>query len=123
MKKLIALALSMLLIMLSVRSQSITGRWYSKDGSRQFQISEQNDRWEALLVHSDRPGEEAGKLIVSLLSRKKNKYRGIIYSADGEMKTTVTIRVSPDNKRVLLLRLKRMLLMDVTIRWYRDPLL
>lgn len=123
MKKIHFIIATLLLTGLMGNTQSINGHWYSRDGTRQYQVSQFNGQWEATLIHSERPGEKEGRLVLSKLRRKKNKYRGIISSADGELKTTVTIRVSRKNNRVMLLKLKRMLIMDVTIRWYRDPLL
>lgn len=100
---------------------AITGHWYSKDGSRQYLIRKNEQRWEAILVRSDREADTTGKLILSRLEKKKNRYRGTIYSVSDNQYTTVTIRPGRGNEDVLILKLKRMLLLDVTIKWYRDP--
>ena len=92
-----------------------------KDGSRQYQITEHKTGWEAVLVHTERENDQEGKLILSRLQKKKNRYRGTIYSVTDNLFTTVTIRTCRKNKEVLVLKLKRMLLLDVTIKWYRDP--
>lgn len=123
MKKLKLYTILLLFATINVKAQQapITGYWYSKDGSRQYQITESKSGWEAVLVHSERENDKEGKLILSRLQRRKNRYRGMIFSATDNMNTTVTIRVSRKNKEVLVLKLKRMLLLDVTIKWYRDP--
>lgn len=99
----------------------ITGNWYSKDGSRQHHIRQKDNEWEALLIRSDRKKDTAGKIILSHLQKRKNRYKGVIYSVTDGAHTSVTIRASRKNREVLILKLKRMLLLDVTIRWYRDP--
>lgn len=99
----------------------LSGNWYSRDGSRQYQIKETKDGLEAILVRSTREQDKEGKLILSRIQKKGHRYRGIIYSSSDDMYTTVTISSSRKNREVLVLKLKRMLLLDVTIRWYRDP--
>lgn len=108
--------------MVQAQEPAIAGMWYSKDGSRQYHIREKEQGWEAILVHSRRKNDTAGKLVLNRLQKKKNRYRGFIYSTAADQYTTVTIRTSGKNKDVLILKLKRMLLLDVTIKWYRDPL-
>ncbi len=124
MKKIMCCAGFMFLCFAIVHGQQtdITGNWYSKDGTRQYLIRENDKGCEAVLVRSARENEAAGKLILSRLQKKKNRYRGIIYSVTEDIYTTVTIRASRKKKDVLVLKLKRMLLLDVTIKWYRTPL-
>ena len=123
MKKLKLCTLILIFAITHVKAQQapITGFWYSKDGSRQYQITESKSGWEAVLVQSERENDKEGKLILSRLQKKRNRYRGTIFSATDNMNTTVTIRVSRKKNEVLVLKLKRMLLLDVTIKWYRDP--
>lgn len=124
MRSKIVITLLLLFFYSRVNAQDsvISGTWYSKDGSRQYHIRENEQGWEAILVHSRRENDTAGKLVLNRLQKKKNRYRGIIYSTAADLYTTVTIRASGKNKDVLILKLKRMLLLDVTIKWYRDPL-
>lgn len=110
------------LVKAHAQDSPLTGNWYSKDGSRQYQIRETNEGLEAILVRSAREQDQEGKLILSRVQKKGHRYRGIIYSSTDELYTTVTISSNRKNKDVLVLKLKRMLLLDVTIRWYRDPL-
>lgn len=123
MKKIKLCTLLLLFSIINVKAQQapITGYWYSKDGSRQYLITENKSGWEATLVHAERENDKEGKLILSRLQKIRNRYRGTIYSATDNMNTTVSIRVSRKNKKVLVLKLKRLLLLDVTIKWYRDP--
>jgi len=119
--KLCTLLLLLAIIQVSAQESPIAGYWYSKDGSRQYQITESKTGWEAVLVHTERENDQEGKLILSRLQKKKNRYRGTIYSVTDNLFTTVTIRTCRKNKEVLVLKLKRMLLLDVTIKWYRHP--
>jgi uncharacterized protein (DUF2147 family) len=120
-KSILIVALFFSLINVNAQDAPLTGNWYSKDGSRQYQINETKDGLEAILVRSSRDQDKEGKLILSRIQRKGHRYRGIIYSPTDDLYTTVTISSSRKNKEVLVLKLKRMLLMDVTIRWYRNP--
>ncbi len=120
-KIVVTLLLLFLYIVVPAQDSFISGTWYSKDGSRQYYIQEMEKGWEAILVHSVRNNEPEGKLVLSRLQKKKNRYRGLIYSVTDDMYTTVTIKAIGKNKKVLVLKLKRMLLLDVTIKWYRDP--
>lgn len=112
-----------LFTMILARAQEpfLTGNWFSKDGSRQYLIRQKETGWEAVLIHSDRENDTTGKLILSRVQKRRNFFRGYIYSVTDDAYTTVTIRVSRRNKEVLILKLKRMLLLDVTIKWYRTP--
>lgn len=122
MKKNTALLIIGFISIFSAHAQepAITGNWYSKDGSRQYFIRKTEQSWEAILVRSNRETDTSGKLILSLLQKKKNRYRGTIYSVSDGQYTTVTIRPGRGKEDVLVLKLKRMLLLDVTIKWYRD---
>jgi hypothetical protein len=120
-KTILATLFSLLFSFARAGDPDISGYWYSKDGTRQYQIRETKKGWEALLVRSDRAGEKEGRLVLDKLRKKGNKYRGIIYSVTDDLSTTVTISAPRKNKQVLVLKLKRMLVMDVTIKWYRDP--
>lgn len=120
-KAILATLLSLCCAFTNAQDTVISGYWYSKDGTRQYQIRETANGWEAFLVHTERAGENEGRLILSKLRKKGNKYRGIIYSVSDDLSTTVTISAPRKNKQVLVLKLKRMLVLDVTIKWYRDP--
>lgn len=120
-KSLLITAMLFSLVKVNAQDALLTGNWYSRDGSRQYQIKETKDGLEAILVRSSREQDKEGKLILSRVQKKGHRYRGIIYSSTDDMYTTVTI-TSRKNKDVLVLKLKRMLLLDVTIRWYRDPI-
>jgi uncharacterized protein (DUF2147 family) len=123
MKKIRGCIIFLLLIMFQAGAQEteITGNWYSKDGTRQYLIREMGNGWEALLVRSQRKTDTTGKIVLSRVQKNKRYYRGYIYSVTDNTYTTVTIRASRKNKEVLVLKLKRLLLLDVTIKWYRDP--
>jgi len=123
MPKKIFLSFLLLFSLAKGKSQetAITGNWYSKDGSRQYLIIEKEKGWEAILLHSQRENDPEGKLVLSRLQKKKNRYRGFIYSVKDDLYTTVTLRTNRKNQEVLVLKLKRMLLLDVTIKWYRTP--
>lgn len=121
-KSLYIAALLFSLVKVNAQDAPFTGNWYSRDGSRHYQIKETKDGLEAILVHSSRKQDKVGKLILSRVQKRGHRYRGIIYSSTDDLSTTVTISSSKKNKEILVLKLKRMLLLDVTIRWYRDPI-
>ena len=123
MKKDILLLVFLFFSLVKAHAQepTITGNWYSKDGSRQYLIRKTEKNWVAILVRSNREADTTGKLILSQLQKKKNRYRGTIYSVMDDQYTTVTIRPVRGNEDILVLKLKRMLLLDVTIKWYRYP--
>lgn len=120
-KSIFIVALFFSLVKANAQDVLLTGKWYSKDGSRQYQIKETKDGLEAILFRSSREQDKAGKLILSRIHKKGHRYRGIIYSSTDDLSTTVTISRSRKNNEVLVLKLKRMMLLDVTIRWYRNP--
>lgn len=108
-------------VIVKAQQTGINGNWYSKDGSRQYFIHQQAGETIALLVSDDGTSHSKNKLILSKLREKKHKYKGLIYSADGESYTTVMVRTARHNSGVLVLKLKRMFVLDATIRWYRSP--
>lgn len=103
------------------QSPGISGAWYSKDRSRQYIIQQKTGALEAWIVKSDRGADENGKLVLSRLQKKRNRYRGIIHAIADSSFTTVTIKTARKNPNVLILRLKRMMILDATIKWYRNP--
>ncbi len=117
------LLLFILLLTISAGAQQITGIWYSKDGARAYDITENNDFLEAVMVISNRPYDKTGKIKIVLgkLNKKGTKYRGIIYASDDDLSTTVTVKYIKGNNETLRLRLKRMMFLDVIIKWYRNP--
>jgi hypothetical protein len=103
-----------------VSGQSITGIWYSKDGTRSYTIYEKQPHWEAVLTKTRRNNDEAGKIILPALAKKGSKYKGIIHSPEENISTVVTIKHSNKNPDILYLKLRRLIIFPVKIRWYRS---
>jgi hypothetical protein len=99
-------------------SQRVDGRWYSADKTRIYTIKSSGNGLEAVLSYSNRSGDTTGLLIIKATKDKKGKYKGLINTPDGGSPTGVKIR-SAKNDELLLLKLPRMLLFPVKIRWYR----
>jgi hypothetical protein len=99
---------------------SITGLWYSKDSSRVYKVDTAGNSYGAILHFSSRSGEQQGALVLSQVKKhpKKNKYTGIIRAVSDGMPVPVTIRMS-ENGNTLSLKLHRLFMLPVNIRWYR----
>lgn len=102
-----------------VSGQEIAGKWYSRDSMRIYHVYKNDDQYEAILEKSSRKSDREGVIILRhVLSRKKNRgYEGEIYSVDG-ISTFAKITVK-QNGQVLRFRLRRMFIMNVTMKWYR----
>lgn len=109
----------LLLTSYSVSAQELAGKWYSKDSTRIYNIYKKGDQFEAVLEKSSRKSDHEGTVILRHVTGrlKKRAFEGEIYSVDG-LSTFAKIRFEEDG-RVLRLRLRRMLFLNVTIKWYR----
>jgi hypothetical protein len=113
--------LSLLIAFNQLFAQSVTGTWYSRDGTRTYSIYEKDEYLEGVLTKSERPGDEPGKIILPRLTRKGNKYKGIMHSPEENISTSVIIKHTGKRPETLQLNLKRMLFFTVRVRWYREP--
>lgn len=117
----LATTISLLLSLSSIIAQPITGTWYSKDGTRTYTIGTKGEYLEGVLTKSERPTDEPGKIILPQLTKKGNKYKGIIYSPEENISTSVIIKHIGKRPKTLQLNLKRMFFFTVRVRWYREP--
>ncbi len=120
LKKMILLEF-VILINILLPAQEITGTWQSQDGTRIYQIIENEHHYLVLLITSSRGSDEAGKIMIQQLNKKRNKYKGIIHSHEDNLSTRVIVKHFSKKKELLRLKLKRMLFFDIIIRWYRVP--
>jgi len=102
-----------------VSGQEISGKWYSRDSTRIYHVYKKDDQFEAVLEKSSRKTDKEGVIILRhVTNRRKNReFEGAIYTVDG-MPTFTKIRFEKDGQ-VLRFRLRRMFIMNVTIKWYR----
>ena len=106
----------------SICAQDISGKWYSEDGTRQYEIRKQADGWAAVLIRSSRPDDKPGFAIISQLQQHGKSWKGLIHSVADSSMTAVSIRYNAKKNDKLKLKLSRMVILDVSIRWYRqDP--
>ncbi|MBL7725204.1 MAG: hypothetical protein JNK27_13720 [Chitinophagaceae bacterium] len=120
LKKIILLGF-VILISILLPAQEITGTWQSEDGTRVYQITENEQHIRVILINSSRSSDETGKIIIQQLNKKRNKYKGIIHSHDDNLSTSVVVKHISKGKEILRLKLKRMLFFDIKIRWHRFP--
>ena len=103
-------------------AQKITGLWYSADSSRVYEIKElAANKFTAVLRSSSRKKDNPGYVIIKELiyNTRKKRYEGIIYAASDGQAAFVKIRFDKANENRIILKLNRMLVMDVAISWIR----
>lgn len=111
---------------LSMQAQSsIAGLWRSEDSLRIYSIENNHSaEYNARLAYTSRPNEKPGAIILKHLryQSKRSFYKGFIYSVyNNEPVVKAKVRLSKDGQ-VLYLKLSRMLLFPVNIKWFRLPL-
>jgi hypothetical protein len=103
-------------------AQKLTGFWYSADSSRVYEIKElAANKFTAVLRSSSRKKDEPGYVIIKELiyNTRKKRYEGIIYAVSDGQAAFVKIRFDKTNANRIVLKLNRMLVMDVAICWIR----
>src|SRR5258708_7329706 len=121
MKKILLLLLSIVFIT-TIKAQKIIGLWYSQDSSRIYEIKElSGNNFMATIKSSYRKKDSVGYVVIKnlLYNIRRKRYEGIIYAvADGQA-TFVKIKFDKHNSNKLILKLNRMLVMDIAINWVR----
>jgi len=108
-------------VSLFASGQSILGNWFSEDRTRIYTIYEKSGHLEAVLLKSARKEDKVGTIILrDLIFRdKKKNFAGTIISAIDSSAAQAKIKFEDKDGKVLRLKLQRMFIMDITIRWYR----
>jgi hypothetical protein len=105
-----------------VNAQKITGRWYSADSSRLYEIKElPGNSFTAVIQSSSRKNDSIGYTILQNLTYNshKKRYEGYIYSVTDNKPVFVKIFFDKKNDNRIILKISRMLVMDVAINWVR----
>lgn len=119
MKNIFLLLLSLVLFF-KPQAQQLAGLWYSADSSRVYEIKETgSNNFTATIKYSERKGDSTGFTIIRNLSysNHKKRYEGVIYAVTDGKPTFVKIKFDKKNPAKIILKLSRMLIMDVTIYW------
>ncbi len=112
----------LLVLSTATRAQQITGLWYSGDSSRIYQIkSSGNDQYEAIIYTSARQQDLIGFTTIKNLqyNNRKKRYEGVMYAFEGGKPVFIKIKFGKSNTDQLRLKLSRMFIMDVTLKWNR----
>jgi hypothetical protein len=101
---------------------SITGLWYSQDSTRVYKIHETGNGLEAMLHYSTRNNDDTEVMVLNNVKYnvKRKKYFGAIYAVKDKMPHFVKIKLSTNGK-ILKLKLPRMILFPVNLRWMKCP--
>lgn len=100
---------------------SLEGRWRSADSSRKFTVVGKGNQQIAYLSASNREEDAIGRQVFEVVAHPRNSalYKGGMYAFDDGLVTKLRIRKSSDGK-VLQLRLRRMFILPIHIKWYAD---
>lgn len=116
----VLLLLSSLVSFATSQAQQLTGLWYSEDSSRVYEIKETaSNNFSATIKYSERENDSTGFTVIKNLiyNNHKKRYEGIIYAVTDGKPTFVKIKFDKSNPAKIILKLSRMLIMDVTIYW------
>ena len=119
MKK-IVLIIACFLSVNRLSAQKIDGLWYSSDSTRVYEIKKSSEnKYTAVIKSSTRQSDSAGYIVIKDLeyNSRRRRYEGIIYSVKDGDATFVKIKFLDTNK--LSLKLSRMFVFDVLIKWIR----
>lgn len=124
MRKKIAM-LSLLVLHYALQAQQdIKGLWYSEDSTRVYEVLlSSTQSYDARLVTTKRPGDKAGMKILEQVRKraKGSKYVGVILATDQSgTRALAKIRLKR-NGDILQIKIRRLILLPVKIRWYRLP--
>jgi hypothetical protein len=115
MKNIITLLL--LFIVTTSRAQQITGKWYSGDSSRIYEIKERSSNtYEAVVTASKRAHDSIGFSAIKALhyNKRKKRYEGFMYSTTSNKPCYVKISLRSTQ---LVLKLNRLFLFDTSLKW------
>jgi uncharacterized protein (DUF2147 family) len=116
----ILLFLLLLSIFAKTQAQQLTGLWYSDDSSRVYEIKETgSNNFTATIKYSERKNDSTGFTVIKNLTfnNHKKRYEGVIYAVADGKPTVVKIKFDKKDPSRIILKLDRMLMMDVTIYW------
>ena len=102
--------------------QQLTGLWYSADSSRVYEITAlPGNTFAAVLQSSSRKTDKPGYAVIQHLvyNGRKKRYEGNIYATNDTTPAFVKITFDKKDKRKLILKINRLLVMDVAINWTR----
>lgn len=118
MKSIISLVL-MLFLCKVLYSQDISGLWRSEDGTRVYEVRNDNGIHSAILLSSTRADDKTGVDILRDVTYKKKKgiFEGAIISADEDPVAAFT-RIIPKGEQ-LHFKIRRLFFNSVSIRWVR----
>lgn len=121
MKIIYLLSFLLLTCFYSYAQTTLVGRWYSADSSRIYKIYVKEKGYEAILEESKRKNDKVGELVLENLVYNKNKkrYKGFIRAVNDGMTVQVKIWVVDDGKS-LKLKIKRMMIFPVHLRWRKE---
>lgn len=99
---------------------AIKGLWYSTDSSRVYQIHNTCKGLEATLYSSKRITDKIGVVVLTNVTfrAKKKRYEGIMYAISDNSPARARLKISDDGK-VLLLKLPRLVIFPVYLKWIR----
>jgi len=121
MKYTFTLILSLLFINY-LQAQNITGRWYSNDSTRIYEIKQVSEnKFTAVLYRSTRKNDSIGYVVINNLqyNSHKERYEGVIYAVSGGQPTFVKIKFYKNRSDIIVLKLDRMFFMDVSLNWVK----
>jgi len=103
-------------------AQEISGRWYSADSTRIYEVTPSgNDQWKAVILASSRKNDKVGFEVARqiIFNKQKKRFEGYLYSTDNDEPAFVKISFDKTNINEIKLKLDRMFLFDVTVKWLR----
>ena len=100
--------------------ENLAGLWYSEDSSRIYNLHKTDSGFVAVIFSSNRKHDYEDALILNNISfnQEKNIYSAVIYSVFNSPPLCATMQLSDDNK-ILLIRIPRMYIFPVHIKWVR----
>jgi len=116
------LLITCLLSYVVLNAQKLTGLWYSADSSRLYEIRElPGNTFAAVIQSSSRKNDSVGYPVLQnlLYNSRKKRYEGNIYSVTDNKPVFVKLFFDKNNYNKLILKISRMLVMDVAIKWIR----
>jgi hypothetical protein len=103
-------------------AQQLAGLWYSADSSRVYEIKElPGNTFAAVIRSSSRKTDLPGYTVIQNLvyNTRKKRYEGNIYAVNDSKPAFVKITFDKNDHRKIILKINRMLVMDVAINWTR----
>lgn len=121
MKKIIVLIICFISVN-SLTAQKLEGLWYSSDSSRVYEISKTGEnKYTVVIKSSTRKADSPGFVVIKELeyNSRRKRFEGMICAVEDGAETFVKIRFSKFDTNKLALKLSRMFVFDVSIKWLR----